>query len=117
MTLKTRSLILAAAMALTPVTPALASGSSGGGGGSVTGVPGCASVVLDPSYLFGRGSLKFVVLGNVTNCSTTAALYTMRATDISTHADPLCSVGSTSYRLPSVAPGASQFWWQASGSC
>lgn len=96
---------------------AVASGSSGGGGNSGgAATPGCASVALDPTYTFGNGSLRFVVLGTVTNCGAVAAVYTMRATDISTHIDPTCSVGSTSYRLPSVAPTASQFWWQASGS-
>ena len=96
--------------------PALASGSGGGGSSSGGGAPGCASVVPDAPYYFGRGNLKFVFSGTVTNCGTAASTYTMRVTDVGVHADPLCSVGSTSYRLIPVAAGASQWWWQATGS-
>jgi hypothetical protein len=119
---KTLAAPLIAALALVGgSTAAFASGSGGGGGSgggsSGGGATGCATVVLDPMYNFGNGgNQRLVVLGNVTNCGSAAAIFTMRATETGTHVDPLCAINPTSYRLPSVAAGASQFWWQASGS-
>jgi hypothetical protein len=99
---------------------AFASGSGGGGSGGGSGgggVTACASVALLSFYNFGNGgNQRLVVQGNVTNCGTGATVYTMRASEIGTHADPLCAIKDTSYRLPSVAAGATQYWWQASGS-
>jgi hypothetical protein len=93
------------------------SGSSGGGNSSGGATPACATVALLPFYNFGNGgNQRLVVQGNVTNCGASAAVYTMVATEVGAHIDPLCAIKSTSYRLPSVASGAVQYWWQASGS-
>lgn len=110
---------IAGLMIVAAPTAAMASGSGSGGsgGGSGGGSTACATVALLPLYTFGNGgNQRFVVQGNVTNCGATAAIYTMIATDVSTHTDPLCQLKPTSYRLPSVASTASQYWWQASGS-
>ena len=102
---------LIAALGLCTAPTAFASGSggggSGGGGSSGGGTPACATVALNPLYTFGNGSQRFVVSGNVTNCGTAGAVYMMRASETGTHVDPLCAINTTSYRLPSVAPGAS----------
>ena len=101
--------------ALVHPLPAFASGSGGSGSGG--SAPACATIVTDVPYTFGRGSLKFVFAATLTNCGTTATKYTMKVSDVSTHADPLCAINSSSYTINFPIPaGASQWYWQATGA-
>ncbi|MFM2073174.1 MAG: hypothetical protein RLZZ623_3438 [Actinomycetota bacterium] len=117
----TKFLKLAATTALTmglvlPVAgDAFASGGSGGGGGSGSATPACASVVMSPMFIgfFGGGRPRLIATGNVTNCGSSAISYTGVTTDIGTHTDPTCALGSSTYHLASVAPGATYGWFQS----
>ena len=111
------ALVASAAVACVAV-PAYASGGSGGGGSSSGSAPACATIDPLPLYTFGNGTnQRFVVQANVTNCGTTQVKYATKATDVSvSHTNPLCAINTSSYGWTSALPGASQYFWQASGS-
>ncbi len=114
-----------AAISVVGVSAASASGGSGGSGGGGAGgggtTPSCltmtpGSVQSEPLLTVRRGVVRIigwevVVFTSLTNCGTTSAQYTMRLTDISTHANPICTVGATQYGVSLVA-GGSQEWGQ-----